>query len=72
MTDRQYTLSDIRSLWKRYKGEKVLRRLIAGKWEFMRMKGKGMPQLENATRAEVVDISREIGFPEYVEKYGNT
>jgi len=65
-----YTLKKIEILWKKYNSKKILRRLRGGEWEFMELKGKGIPQLDNATRAEIVSIKKELSFPEFIERYG--
>jgi hypothetical protein len=67
---KKYSLTDIDALWKAYTSKKVLRIRKGGKFSVQELNGKGVPRLDGATSAEVIDLHKEISFPNFVKKYG--
>ena len=61
-----YTLLDIKDLWNKYEKVSGLRILKDGKWKYIF--GNQKQELINATRAEVVQLSQVMTFPDYLKK----
>jgi len=63
---KSYTLPQIKELWNKYRDINGLRILKDGRWKYLF--GHQKQDLIGATRAEVVQLSQVMSFPEYLEK----
>ncbi len=62
-----YTDEIIKDAWKDYTTKKVLKMLIKGEWVIKPLDEHKGPVA--ATKAEVVVISKTMGFPKFLRKY---
>lgn len=68
--DKKFTISDLKREHVLFIKQRVLRYLDKGEKVIRILDGKKLPRIEG-TNAEVIPLSREIGFIEYLEKkYG--
>lgn len=63
-----YTIELLEEAWKDYTTRKVLKMLINGKWVVKSLDEHKKSPI-TATRAEVVVISKTMGFPKFLRKY---
>ncbi len=67
MKKQLYSIEFLEGAWAAYKKKKMLKMLINGKWEIKPLDEHKGPVA--ATRAEVVVISKIMGFPKFLRKY---